>query len=146
MSAVSLRHVLEEYDLRLAAFEGGLLTVQDMTGDVGRTNNPRAHGSVRVTCDATRNRNGYRDQALARVDDTITVTILFRLNAASQRDSERDAIDTAERVRAWLTDGVWLRALHPTFIDEARSPAAEEKGLYRIVQRHRVTRDAQLGG
>ena len=140
-------YVLEEFDRRLTADGSGLeLTLQDTTAPALQVNAPRAHKSVRVTAPASSNTLQYRDQGLARVEDEIQVELLYTAVPTGQRARERECIRHAAKVRAWLTDGIWLRTFRPTWLRETRGPVPGDAQLYQITQTYRVTRDARLGG
>lgn len=145
MSAVGIGYLLAEFRDRIAAFEGVSLTVADRVGSVARANTPRAHHSARVVFARSDNRDEYRDRDLARVDTLLRVELEFRINAGDQTGSEEDALRAAELLRVWLTDTIWLRAYHPTFVSLAAA-ASPDPAFYRLDLSIRVTHDARLGG
>jgi hypothetical protein len=151
VAALDLDYALLEIDAWVAEFGtvyGFDLTAQDKLGSVERTNNPRVHGSVRVLVPNSVNTEQYRDQELARSEDTIAVETEWRINASAQRLYEREAIRYAEQLRQHMTAGSWRfgREVHLTWLSTTRGPAAEDGAIYRVTQTYRALRDARLGG
>lgn len=148
MSATPLDYVLEEFEGRLKS-DGApyaALTLADAL-DPGRSKNAvRLHRAVQLGVPASRNTDDYRDQDLARSEDTVTVTLRYRINPSAQHRFRREGIAHAELVRRWLTDPLWIGALRVRWRATARSTGPTATEIYTIVQTYTVTRDAALGG
>ena len=148
MSAIGRDYVLEEFGSRLtqdgAPYES--VTLRDAL-DPGRSQNAaRLHRAVHVDAPSSANTGDYRDQNLARSVDTIVVTLRYRINVTAQREHQRDAITHAEKVRVWLTDPLWIGALHVLWRGTTRASDSAATEIYTITQTYTVHRDAALGG
>lgn len=105
----------------------------------------RRHKGVAVWRQGTRNTEAYRDQDLARVQDTIVVEISYRVSPKAQHTSAQAARDLCDDVIQVVADcdEATLAPYHPIFLGE------DEQHLGEWVvtrQRYRLTRDQQLGG
>ena len=105
------------------------------------------HRGVNVRPGASLNTGAYRDRDLARVQDTLTVEMAYKITPVAQRASRDSALLLEEQVRKLLTGA------HPALAGHVAYQGTPSRGLHPAdgtwwitVQNFTIDRDAVLGG
>jgi hypothetical protein len=125
------------------AISGGVASVQLADTLRGVQPQQRRHRGIAVWREGTRNREEFRDQGAARVDDTVVVEVSWRLSPKNQHASAQTGRDLADDVLQVVADCDDLVPYHPIYVSTAEQHLGEWLVL---TQRYRFTRQQQLGG
>lgn len=148
LSLMGLAWVLREFETRLTTGVGSNLGLQIIDRiDIPNASPAQiAHKGVGVGIFGTTNTHQYRDATYARVEDTVTVTLTYRIRPQDQRTSRDEAIRLEEQIRAILCDGTWLRDTEIRYAGTSvRGPHPKSADFFLIVQLFTTARDAALG-
>lgn len=147
MSGYLLADTLAQFEDVLTA-SGLDLKVMDRIGPIiSHTPNSLLSRGVLVRCDSTTNLNEYRDDALARVRDTITVEGCYLIVAGKQKKCRAEAMLLEEQIRVLLTTQAPQLASHTTYVGTTQRgihPLDASWWFYSMT--FTTSRDAALGG
>ena len=156
-TTAGLADVLREVEDRLSALTGTIgsddtpvtidLNLMDRIDVAAATTEHLAHQGIAVRILGSRNLEKYRDDAYARVADSVEVALTYRVRPSAQRNSRDEAIRLEERIRAHLVEHSWGRIVRLAYKGVTyRGAHPKSSEFYLIAQSFETERDAELGG